>query len=228
LKKAKTNLQTINFAKSNMKSKISALQTEGQIQLEKLKDELGKLRQQSAGIEAAMMAKISNRKLIEKALRGASVQMTDMQTRLLAGRLDKLRRNNTQMSGDLAQIRSGLETAQVNTAKAEAQRTQLLAQAAQVKQQAANKTAEVQDVAREALAQVVAARQSDDDAQQKAQEATMQAQASMLTKCSAIWEKEHVHVFSKLKKCKQIKLDLQVARASVAALTSSVKASQAR
>jgi len=173
LKKAKTNLQTINFAKSNMKSKISALQTEGQIQLEKLKDELGKLRQQSAGIEAAMMAKISNRKLIEKALRGASVQMTDMQTRLLAGRLDKLRRNNTQMSGDLAQIRAGLETAQVNTAKAEAQRTQLLAQAAQVKQQAANKTAEVQDVAREALAQVVAARQSDDDAQQKAQEATM-------------------------------------------------------
>jgi len=49
----------------------------------------------------------------------------------------------------------------------------------------------------------------------------------MLTKCSAIWEKEHVHVFSKLKKCKQIKLDLDTARASVAALTSSVKSAAA-
>merc|ERR1719506_3429667 len=104
-----------------MKAKISALQTEGQLRLEKLKDELGKLRQQSASIETAMMAKISNRKLIEKALRGATVQMSDMQERLLAGKLDKLNRNNTQMTADLTQIRAGLQKAQVNTVKAEAQ-----------------------------------------------------------------------------------------------------------
>jgi len=226
LAKAKTNLQTITFAKGNMKSKIGALQTEGQIELEKLKDELGKLRQQSASIETAMMAKISNRKLIEKALRGANVQMTDMQERLLAGRLDKLRRNNTQMTADLTQIRTGLEKAQVNTAQAEAQRTQLQAQSVQVKQQAANKTMETQDVAREALAKVVAARQEDDAAQEQAQKATMEAQASMLVKCSAIWAKEHTHVFTKLKKCQQIKLDLGSARASVAALTSAVKSAQ--
>lgn len=227
LKKAKTNQQTINFAKANMKAKISALQTEAQLRLEKLKDELGKLRQQSASIETAMMAKISNRKLIEKALRGASVQMEDMQSRLLAGRLDKLRRNNTQMTNDLAQLRAGLEKAQVNTVKAEAQRSQLLRQVQQIRVETANKTAETQDVAREALAKVVAARQEDDDAQNRAQAATMEAQASMLVKCSAIWAKEHKHVFAKLKKCKQTKQDLETARASVAALTSSVKSAQA-
>ena len=37
-----------------------------QLKLEKLKEELGRLRVQSANVEAAMMAKITNRKLIEK------------------------------------------------------------------------------------------------------------------------------------------------------------------
>merc|ERR1719262_293075 len=100
LEKGKKNLATINMAKASEKAKIRALQTEGQLQLEKLKAELGKLRQQSASIETAMMAKITNRKLIEKALKGASVQVEDMQAKLLAGRLDKLRRNNTQMTKD--------------------------------------------------------------------------------------------------------------------------------
>jgi hypothetical protein len=224
LSKAKKNLDTINFAKANTKAKIGSLQTEGQLQLEKLKAELGKLRTQSASIESAMMAKITNRKLIEKALRGSSLQVEDMQARLLAGRLDKLKRNNTQMTNDLNQIRNGLQTAQISTAKAEAQRTQLLAQAAQMRQQSNNKTAEAQEVAREALARVIAARQEDDDASQKAQEATMQAQASMLIKCSAIWDKEHPKVKGKLKKCERTKLDLQSVKASVASLTSSVKA----
>merc|ERR1719506_2330309 len=106
---------------------------------------------QSATIEAAMMAKISNRKLIEKALRGASIQVEDMQAKLLAGRLDKLRRNNTQMTNDLQSIRDGLQKAQINTAKAESQKGILLAQAYDLKMQASNKTIEAQEVAREAL-----------------------------------------------------------------------------
>jgi len=228
MKKSKKNLNTINFAKANTVAKIRALQTEGQIELEKLKADLGQLRQQSASIETAMMAKVTNRKLIEKALRGAAVQVEDMQAKLLAGRLDKLRRNNTQMTSDLEQLRTGMQKAQINTAKAESQRTQLLAQAAQIKQQAQNKTMEVQEVAREALARVVAAKQSDDDAAQKAQEATMQAQASMLVKCSAIWNQEHKHVNQKLKQCRTTKLDLQTVKASVEALTNSVQGPAAR
>merc|ERR1719321_563832 len=198
LEKGKKNLATINFAKANTKSKIGALQTEGQIKLEKLKDELGKLRQQSASIEAAMMAKISNRKLIEKSLRGAAVQVEDMQAKLLAGRLDKLRRNNTQMTKDLADIRNGLQKAQINTAKAESQKGILLAQANEMKMQASNKTMEAQDVAREALGKVVAARAEDDAMQEKAQKAT-------------------------LKKCQQTKVDLDATKAAVASLTATVK-----
>jgi len=223
LRKSKINLQTINFAKADTKAKIAALQTEGQVQLESLKAELGKLRQQAASIEVAMMAKVTNRKLIEKALRAASLQVEDMQARLIAGRLEKLRRNNTQMAKDLEQLRTGLLQSQVDTVKAESKKAQLSAIATQMKEQAKNKTEETQAVAREALAQVVATRQSDEDAAQRAQSATMEAQASMLTKCSAIWEKQHPKVLKKLVKCEQVELDLQAVKASVAALTSSVK-----
>jgi len=130
------------------------------------------------------------------------------------------------MTTDLGQIRTGLEKAQISTAQAESKQTQLLQQAEQYKQDAANKTVETQEVAQDALARVVAARQSDDAASQKAQAATMEAQASMLIQCSAIWEKEHSHVNAKLKHCRQVKADLQSVRASVASLTSSVKAAR--
>jgi len=225
LEKANTNLQTINFAKANAKSKIGALQTEGQTMLEQMRTELGKLRGQAATIETAMMAKISNRKLIEKTLRGANLQVEDMQAKLIAGRLDKLRRNNTQMTQDLSQMRTGMQNAEVSTAKAEAKRSQLLAIALQTKEQAQNKTMEVQEVARQALDQVVAVRQSDDDAAQKAQAATMEAQASMLSRCSIIWQQDHPVVLQKLKDCEQVKFDLQAVRATVASLRSSVMAS---
>jgi len=226
LKKAKTNLQTIMFAKSNSKGKIGSLQTEGQIRLEKLKADLGKLRGQSAQIETAMMAKITNRKLIEKVLRGDSVKVEGMQEKLLAGRLDKLQRNNSQMTGDLAQIREGLQKAQIATAKAEAEGSQLLMRAAQMKESAVRKIQETQQVARKALVQVNAAREDDDAKSQEAEEATMQAQASMLVKCGALWTKEHPNVNKKIKACVQVKQDLNSVKASVAMLTSSVEMAQ--
>jgi len=226
LKKSKTNLQTITFAKSNAKGKIGALQTEGQIRLEKLKAELGKLRGQSVQLETAMMAKITNRKLIEKVLRGDSVKVEGMQEKLLAGRLEKLQRNQTAMTGDLAQIREGLQKAQIATAKAEAERQQLLQQAAQMKDTALKKMQETQQVARKALVQVNAAREDDDAKRQEADEATMQAQASMLVKCGALWTKEHPNVNKKIKACAQVKQDLNSVKASVAMLTSSVQMAQ--
>merc|ERR1719375_2328937 len=108
------------------------------------------------------------------------------------------------MTNDLQQIRAGLEKAQVNTAKAESQRNQLIAQANEIRQAVQNKTQEAQDVAQKALAQVVDAQQSDEAMQNKAQAAIMQAQASALVKCSALWEKEHPHVNKKLEKCQII------------------------
>lgn len=224
LKKSKANLNTINFAKADIKAKISSLQTEGQMKLKKMKEELGKMREESAKMETAMIAKISNRKLIEKALHGAKAQAEDMQERLVAGRIDKLRKNNTQMSDDLDQIRKGLQKSQVKTAQAEQQRTALLAQAAQLRALAKNKTAQAQQIAREALAKVVAIKQEDDAYAQKAQKATMVAQASMLTKCSVIWDQEHPKVKSKLKNCKQVATDLKALKASVKSLETTVKA----
>ena len=52
----------------------------------------------------------------------------------------------------------------------------------------------------------MAARQQDDDAQQAAQKATMQAQAAMLTPCGAVWNKQHKKVNNKLKQCETTKL----------------------
>lgn len=223
LKKSKTNVQTITFAKANSKSKISALQLEGQAQLEKLKAELGNLRQQAASVEAAMMAKITNRQLIEKAIKGVNLKVEDMQRQLLAGRLDKLRRNNTQMSDDLAQLRQGLQKSQVSAAKAEAERSQALAMVAQLQAQAKNQTKNVQTIASQALLQVLAVRQSADDAAQKAQAATMQAQASMLSKCDSMWDAQHPKVLQKLEDCKQVKTDLQSVKASVVTLAGSLQ-----
>jgi len=224
LKKAKKNTDTITFTKANSKAKIQRLQVEGEYSLEKLKDELGRLRQQSASVETAMMAKISNRKLMEKALRGATVEVEDMSKKILAGVLEKLRTNNTFMTKELNELRAGLQTAQVNTAKAESQSRMLLAQAEELRSQASNKTFEAQDVAREALEKVVAAKAQEDAAIKKAEEATLQAQSSMLTKCSVIWDQEHPNKLTKLKQCKQTKLDLDTVKASVASLTSSVQA----
>eukprot|EP00427_Karlodinium_veneficum_P048054 CAMPEP_0169226284 /NCGR_PEP_ID=MMETSP1016-20121227/23660_1 /TAXON_ID=342587 /ORGANISM="Karlodinium micrum, Strain CCMP2283" /LENGTH=560 /DNA_ID=CAMNT_0009304869 /DNA_START=60 /DNA_END=1742 /DNA_ORIENTATION=- len=226
LQKAKTNLQTINFAKANVEAKIATLQTEGQMKLEKMKEELGKLRQQTASIEAAMMAKVTNRKLIEKALRGAGIQVEDLQARLLAGHLGKLRANNTQMTNDLNEIRQGLQQSQVATAKAEAEKQHYEWLVDHLKNETSATTLRAQDVAREALAKVVAVKAEANEATQKAEEATLAAQASQLQKCDAIWVKEHPKVLEKIKACVQVKVDLDAMKANVASLTATVKAAQ--
>jgi len=223
LKKSKTNDQTIHGARANVDSKIAKLQSDGQLKLEKLKAELGQLRMQSASIETAMMAKITNRKLIEKAIRGISVSAEDMQEKILAGHLDKLQRNNTQMTNDLGQLREGLQKGQANTVRAESEKLSLLHKVAFDKEYAVNLTVETQNVARRALGEVQAAVEDADKKSQEAQAAQLQAQASQLLKCDALWEKDHPHVKHKLKACEQTKIDLDSKKAAVATLTSAVQ-----
>lgn len=223
LQKSRANLQTIAFGKQSTKVQIAELQVEGQRRLERMKSELGKLRQQAASIEVAMMAKVTNRKQIEKALHAVSLQVEDMQGRMLAGKLEKLRSNSTQMTKDLKELRQGMQHSQIVTAKAEERRSQLRVSTKEKKEHAKKKRVEAQVVARDFLAQIVAAKQSAEDVSQRAQAAMLQAQASMLTKCGDIWDKEHPQVLKELRICKRVKLDLQSVKASVIALITSVK-----
>jgi len=226
LAKAQQNRATFQTQLGATHQQMHALQGEASTELNKMRDEVAKMRAHAAAVQGAVAAGAQNRQVTQAHIAQTQLQVDSMQQTLLTNKLQLLQTKNAQLKEDMARLQEALKQSQLGEAKAEAVSMQAKEAEASWKSAAAQNAAAAQNTAREALVEIAKAKKGDEDAATQASEATMDAEASLLTKCDSLWDKKHPKVFAQLEKCKQTKQDLRTVSAQVASLSSTIKGAQ--
>lgn len=226
LVKGKANLATIQTQIISTKERHDNLEAQGEVELGQMRKNLGEVRQRAEAAESELNARIENRVLLEKNVTHLQNEVRRLQDVLMSGTLADLRANNTLIKKQLVQAHNEVMESQRKLVAYETNATQTNSSIIALKMQAGESASRAREVARATLAQIAQVKKSDDELRAKAEEAAMQAEAQQMTDCVGIWDKEHAELLTELSKCPQIKLDLETASAQVAALTSTVTATQ--
>lgn len=224
LEQAKQTTVAYQQQLSNTQGQMTALQHEADNELGIMRGEMDKMKQHLAVVENSLQTNIHTRLLVEKQLKDNKADVKKMQAALLDGKVASLLSANKQLEHDIGNMNAFLQASQMSQAKAEAQALHAKQLEAAWKATAEANARAAQEAAREALAQVAAAKKSDDKDKAAADEASMDAESVMIAQCGQLWDKKHKDILDKLEKCPQIKDDLNTAAAQVASLSSTVNA----
>jgi len=229
LRKAQANTRIITAQIVAIKTRKEALQAEGTTEVAQIRHKLVDVAKKADVDEGELMAKEQDRQVLEKTIRQARAAMQDVNAKKMSveERLAALRLNNTRLRADMLQVHKQIQTSKLSMTKAERQVAEAKETVVSMRRTAEHRTMKAQKVASASLAQVAQAKLEDDEALRLAQNAVMEAQAQQLTDCEAIWDKNNPKILAELKSCEPVAMDLQTATAQVAALSSTVQASQA-
>lgn len=221
LAKAKANKGTIQSQLVTTKQHIAALRTAGEAELGRLRSDLSSMREETANLENELTRRVQERQALEKDIVTLQEQIKLLEEKLLSGELAALRANNTRLKKHVFAAQETTEKSQAKTAEAHARTVRANLTIAALKQSSDANTMKAQQVAREALMQVVAAKKESEEASEKADDASMKAQSAQLSDCDSIWDEKHPEVLKFLEQeCKTLEEDLASANAQVASLTS--------
>lgn len=228
MRKSRANLATIQSQILVTKERTDALSAEGQEQLGKMREALGKIRTQHDAVESELNVRLQARRELEMAVAKVQAQVEELQKLLVSGALANLRRNNTRLKDSLVIVHGALMQSEVGLMYTQSNITESNHTLNMLTATAEASAAAARAAAKAALNAVTHAKTADDEAQAKAEAATMQAEAEQLTDCEGIWIEEHAEVLAELKQCEIVESDLKVGKAMLAALTSTVQASHSQ
>lgn len=218
LLKAQMNVQTFQSQLTSTQQQLRALQHQAALEVGRMDQEATQLTQHIAIAESALATQLHNRKLAAAQMEATQVAVATLEKQMLSSKLSAETQENAALKGDLLRLQAALREAQVGVARAQGQAVQAAQEAQHFKATAVSNAQAAQTTAREALAQIAKAKQGDDAAAKATADATMDAEASVMTKCSTLWDKKHAKVFETLDKCKQQKQDLKSMSAQVSSL----------
>jgi len=226
--KAKRNSGTIKGEIKAQEKQTQEMQTDGQVKLTKLRQELGALRRQSSALESDLMSREQARQINEREMGDMKAQIDAIKAALLSGRMAQMRANNTNLKSTLSEMQKALSESQAAAARAFAERYTSQQEEATSRADAEQASIRAQEAARSALAKVAAIRKEGHDAEDRAAQATMNAEASLTIDCQSIWDTRHHEIIERLNgECVVVQTDLATARALVASLTSTVHSTRA-
>lgn len=206
---------------------MSSLQHEATKEIDTLKSESNKMKQHISMVENSLMTQIHQRMFVEKQLGDKSTAVKGLQQELLKDEKTKLTSSNGQLKKDLDQMHQALLQSQVSEAKAEAQAWRAEQEQAAWKATAQANAMAAQQAAKAALEQVAQANGAGEKAKSEADQAAMAAEASVMTKCSTIWDDKHKELLQELEQCKGVDQKLKQESAQVEAMHTAVASAQA-
>lgn len=220
LAKAKANKATIQSQLVLTQQHLFELRKAGEGELGRMRGELSSMREETANLENELTRRVQERQALEKDMSMLKAQIKILEEKLLSGELAALKANNTRLKTELHRAQDALEKSQAKVNEAHARTVRANLTLGTLAQTAAENTQKAQQVAREALAQVVAAKKKSQAEEEKADDATMKAQSAQLADCDSIWDEQHPEVLEFLEQCKTVEADVESATAQVASLTS--------
>lgn len=227
ISKALANTATIQTQTLTTRAQQEQLQKQAQAELAKMGEELGQHRTKVEEAKAELKYLELDRVAEQKRLEVAKEKIAKLQKALFSGEIAKMQSNNTQLKRELQQAQETMQASQAAVAKFEAEIFQTNQTLSSLKQTSEESFDKAEQVARDALAQEVAAKQKGEDAAAQAKEAAMRAESAALQDCNATWDERHAGVLAELQNCESVKLELQTVRAQVEALTNTISSSMA-
>lgn len=226
--KSRRNIDTIRAGIEQTKEKSKQLQRDGQMQLAKLRSELGELRQQSSAVESELMQRETARQIVERNEQAAESKVAGMRGALSSGALAQLKANNTQLRAELPPLKAALGESQASEQKAQLDLLQAQREEAEAARGSAEATAKSQELARDALAKVAEVERASRQAQEEASAAVLEAEASLTAECGALWDRRHAELLQELQQgdCRTVEQDVATQAALLATLQGSVQAAR--
>jgi len=221
LAKAEQNQATFQTQLAATQQQMYALQGEASAELNKMRGEVATIRAHAAAVQGAVAAGAQNRQVAQAHVAQTQLQVESVQQTFLTNELKLSQTQNVQLKEDMARFQQAMKQSQLGEAQAEAVSMQAKEAEASWKSAAAQNAEAAKNTAREALVEIAKAKKGGVDAAKQASDATMDAEASLLTKCEALPQ-----VFAQLQKCKQTEQDLRTVSAQVASLSSTIKGAQ--
>jgi len=220
LAKAKANKGTIQSQVVLTQQHLFELRKAGEGELGRMRGELSTMREEVGNLENELTRRVQERQALEKDISTLEAQIKILEEKLLSGELAALKANNTRLKTELHRAQDALEKSQARLSAAQARTVRANLTVGALAQTAAENTQKAQQVAREALAQVVAAKRESEAEQERADDETMKAQSAQLADCDALWDEKNPQILGFLEQCKTVEADLESATAQVASLTS--------
>mmetsp|Transcript_13897 Transcript_13897/g.37840 ORF Transcript_13897/g.37840 Transcript_13897/m.37840 type:complete len:604 (-) Transcript_13897:134-1945(-) len=226
IEKARADMAKVQVQIVATRERRSSLDDAKERQVRNLTQVLKRSQTKVEAVEDELNLQMKSKAVLEDQVRTAKDDVRKLREDVLAGKMAELRRNNTQMTRDMASARESLEASQVEIASAENRIMQANMTITELKHAAEESVDEARRASQKSMAQIEDQKRSDNDATAKAIAATVQSQATMLTDCVAIWDDQHKEIQQELDKCDQVQLDLQMATAQVASLTTMVQSAK--
>lgn len=224
LVKAKANMLTIQSQLAVTKDRHTALQAHGESELERMRGELGMLREKLADLENTLTSNVQSRQALEKEIRQLKTQVRELEKKLLAGELSALKAKNTRLKNTFAETHNQQSDSQAMLAEAHANVTRLNSTLTGIRQATARHKAEAQRIARGFLMKVVSTRERAEAARKKAEDMSMMAESVQLSDCASIWDGKHPGILKELSTCTTVDADIESTSAMVASMSSMTKA----
>lgn len=218
--KAVANKVTIQSQIVTTKEHLAALQSHGEIQVEKMLNDLSNLRQKAASLENDLMSAVQGRKALENEIQSIQATMAELERQLMNGELAALNANNTRLKSELKMVQEHMQKSEQNGDFAAAKFKHNGALLAHVKRQVQDLTTEVANVGRNTVAQEETIKQATEDLEAKADKQTLITESVQTNDCNTFWDERHPEVLQELEACKAYDSDLESANAQIGSLSS--------
>lgn len=208
-------------------TQIETLQSQSSSQIAAMKAEMGKMRSHVLVVRDSLMQNIKARKMVEEKLAHTLAQIEYLQNQMRSGGFAALELENTQLKTDLKNTADALKTSHIAEATARGEAEQAMASEAALEKAAQLNAKAAQSAAEQAAIEVAKAHQQATSQLEIANDAAMDAEASVAQKCENIWKKDHAALLEELEKCKTIRSDVKSAHAEITSLTETLKSGSA-
>mmetsp|Transcript_25319 Transcript_25319/g.58834 ORF Transcript_25319/g.58834 Transcript_25319/m.58834 type:complete len:748 (-) Transcript_25319:63-2306(-) len=226
--KALANVRTISFQRTVVHRQYELLQQYGNTLRQKLQGELIEAQMKVDHAKGNLTAVLQRRDAMQTLSKHLEAEVARFNQQLKSGKLALARNNNSRIKADMQHVAKEIRDSQIALVKAKSDMNSSLVRADAWRNISTENTWQAHNITESALAHIARIQAADDELERQASAALLQAEASVNTKCSDLWDQDHPDMKQKVDECPALESELQTVEASVASLTSATQQMNSR